>query len=359
MAEAERLEAARQAIENRKLDALLITSIVNAGYLTGFTGSTAAAIITADKAVVMADSRYVLQASQECPLYEIKQFTGDIIDASADFLNKIDAKRIGFEESIVTYAQHKTLRSRLESGRRLVASGDIVDNQRLVKDEEEISRIRKAVEISDRCFTDLLTWLAPGMTEREVALKLEVCMRQKGAEKPSFESIVAAGPNSACPHHRASNDTLKTGELVKLDYGAEYQQYPSDITRTVVPGKSTAKQREIYKIVLDAQLAAIAAIRSNISGREVDSVARDYIAKHGYGENFGHGLGHSLGRGVHDGPGLSQKSSLILKPGMVMTVEPGIYIEGWGGVRIEDDVIVTANGCEILNKSPKMKLIEL
>lgn len=359
MADKHRLEAVRRTIQERRLDAFLITSIINVGYLTGFTGSTGAAIVTPERAVVLVDSRYSLQASEECRLFEIRRFVGDIVDAATGFLNELRATRIGFEENAVTYAQHRKLRRSLESSTRLISASAVIDNIRLIKDDDEISRIRRAAQISDRCFTELLTWLKPGMEECEVALQLEICIRRQGADKPAFESIIATGPNSAHPHHRAGDAKLRSGHLVKMDYGAEYKQYPSDITRTVVLGRSTAKQREVYKIVLDAQLAAIDAIRPGMRGCEIDAVARDFIAAHGYGEHFGHGLGHSLGLGVHDGPGLSQRSNILLVPGMVMTVEPGIYIEGWGGVRIEDDIIITSSGCEIVTTAPKMELIEV
>jgi len=367
MAAGDRIAAVRRALGERRLDALLVTSITNVQYLTGFTGSTGAALVTDDRALMLVDSRYTLQAAQECPLFEIREFSGDIMAAAAGAVEDSGAVRVGFEESGITYAQYISLRRALRQaercqdgrGRRLLRAGDIVDRMRLVKDPEEIALIRRAVEISDLCFSDLLTWLKPGIREREAALQIEVCMRRHGADKPAFESIVAAGPHSAFPHARPGDARIKAGQLLKLDFGAEYRQYPSDLTRTVALAKATARQKEIYRIVLDAQLRAIDAIRPGVPGRDIDAVARDYISAHGYGGNFGHGLGHSLGRGVHDGPGLSKTSEVVLEAGMVMTVEPGIYIEGWGGVRIEDDVVVTDTGCEVLNRAPKMELIVL
>ena len=359
MSEQRRLDAVRSQLEQRGLYAHLVTSIINVRYITGFTGSTGTAVITPDAAVMLVDSRYTLQASNECPLFEIKQFSGNIMTAAAELLNEMGAERVGFEECGVTYDQYTSLCRGLQVGKQLVPSGEIIDQLRLVKDEEEISLIRKAVEIADLCFSDLLTWLVPGIPERDIALRLEVCMRQHGAEKPAFDSIVAVGPHAALPHAQPGDAMTEAGQLVKLDYGAQYHLYPSDITRTIALGKATAKQKEIYQIVLDAQLAAIDAIRAGIPGRDIDAVARAIIEEKGYGENFGHGLGHSLGLGVHDGPGLSQTSNVVLEPGMVMTVEPGIYIEGWGGIRIEDDVVVTESGCEILSKSPKMELLVL
>jgi Xaa-Pro aminopeptidase len=183
-------------------------------------------------------------------------------------------------------------------------------------------------------------------------------MREHGADKAAFDTIVAAGPHGALPHAQPSDRILESGQLVTLDFGAECQQYPSDITRTVCLGQPDAKQREVYNVVLQAQLAAIQAVRPGVAGKDVDTVAREYIAAAGYGHYFGHGLGHSLGRGVHDGPGLSQTSSVVLEAGMIMTVEPGIYIPEWGGVRIEDDVLVTETGCDILTRATK-ELLEL
>jgi len=357
MADQKRLDAVRRALEQKKLDAHLVTAVHNVRYVTGFTGSTGAAIITANRAILLVDSRYTLQAREECPWFEVREFSGDVTSAAASVLNELGLARIGFEEAAVTYAQYRNLRRLLAAGKRLVRGQAIIDRLRLIKDADEISRIRECVQISDRCFSDLLSWIRPEMEEREVAIELDFCMRRSGADKPAFDTIVAAGPNAAYPHHRTSDAKLCAGQLVKLDFGAEIRLYPSDITRTVVLGRATAEQKEVYQIVLDAQLKAIEAIRPGIAGRDVDAVARDYIAQKGYGDKFGHGLGHSLGPGVHDGPGLSKTSNVVLEPGMVMTVEPGIYIEGWGGVRIEDDVLVTSSGCEVLNKSPKMELI--
>jgi Xaa-Pro aminopeptidase len=235
---------------------------------------------------------------------------------------------------------------------------DLVSPLRAVKDEEELRRIRHACAIADAAFEQILPLVRPGVIERDLAIELEHFMKKRGAEKEAFDTIVASGPRSALPHGRASARRLEAGDFVTFDFGARWEGYNSDLTRTVVLGRASDEQRKVYMTVLGAQMAALGAIRAGAEAKQVDAVARDRIAAAGYGERFGHGLGHALGREVHDGGGMNSRSEMKLAAGMVLTVEPGIYINGWGGVRIEDDVVVTGEGCEILTHAPK-ELIEL
>lgn len=353
-----RLGRLREALEKSRIDALLITQLDNIKYISGFSGSTAAVVVTGDRAVIMVDPRYTLQASKEAVGFEIHEYFGiPQTEAAAALVDILAPERLGFEADFMTVSQHERLKKALTKPVKLVPTIDIVSDLRLVKDADEIARIKKAVKIADDCYTHILSFIKPGMKERDLALEIDFTMRRLGADGPSFETIAAAGPNAAFPHAKPGDAKIKVGQFVKMDYGASYKLYSSDITRTVAIGKATQKMKDIYNIVLEAQLRSIAAIKPGLKGEEVDAVARDFITEKGYGENFGHGLGHSLGIAVHDGPGFSKTSDIVLEPGMVMTVEPGIYIEGWGGVRIEDDIVVTEKGCQILTKSTKDLII--
>lgn len=353
-----RLNRLRETFEKNKIDALLITQLDNVKYISGFSGSTAVVVVTTDRAVILVDPRYTLQAAKEAEGLEIREYFGIAqTEAAAGLLDDLAPERVGFEADHLTVSQHQRLKKAVTKPIKLVPTTDIVSSLRLVKDADEIKRIKKAVKIADDCFTHILGYLKPGIRERDIAVEIDSFMRTNGAEAPSFETIVAAGPNAAFPHAKPGDAKIKAGQFVKMDYGAFYNLYASDITRTVAIRKATQKMKEIYNIVLEAQLASLAAIKPGLKGEDIDAVARNIITEKGYGENFGHGLGHSLGIAVHDGPGFSKMSGIILEPGMVMTVEPGIYIEGWGGVRIEDDIVVTEKGCDILTKSTKELLI--
>lgn len=349
----DRTTQVRALLATHKLDALLLTNLVNIRYVSGFTGSTASVVITHSRSIILVDSRYVLQAGQECVGYEVVQFSGDILTAATEMLNEMSPARLGFEADFVTYSSHRKLRRLIKKSIRLVGTKGLVESLRLVKDAEEVEKIRLAAKLVDDCFDYIVGFVKPGMTEREVALEIDVYLRRHGAEKQGFDTIAAAGPNAAFPHHQPTYAVLELGQMVKLDYGALLNGYNSDITRTIFLGPPDAKQREVYATVLAAQQSAIEAIRPGKIGKEIDAVARDYIKDHGYGDYFGHGLGHSLGIDVHDGGGLTTTSEIVLAPGMVMTVEPGIYIEGWGGVRIEDDIVVTETGVEVLTHATK------
>lgn len=341
-------------IAARNLDTVLITDLSNIFYLTGFTGSTAAVIITETDCHVLVDPRYTVQAKSECASSIVVEYTNkSTISAAAELLNDLNPRKVGFEADDLTVSLYRELRSRVSSSIPMRRTKGYVAQLRTIKDASEIELIQKAAEIADAAFEVIVREVKVGMSEKEVALLVDSTLRQLGADKEAFETIAASGPRAACPHASPTDAILETGSLLKLDYGARYKRYNSDITRTVCMGKLTDKQREIYSIVLEAQMKAIEAIAPDVAGKDIDAVARDYITSKGYGDNFGHGLGHALGILVHDGPAFSRVSDVILQPGMVVTVEPGIYIEGWGGIRIEDDVLVTESGVEIITHATK------
>lgn len=345
------LERVRRYLAPSGADALLLMKPENRRYATGFTGSAGLALVTAAEAVLAVDFRYYEQAALQAPACEIVRGGSDPASALSDAVRARDIRRIGFESEFVPYAQVERLRERLAPA-ELVPLPD-VDRLRWVKDDAEIAAVSRAAEISDAAFAHEVRFLRPGITEWEAALELEIALRRAGAERISFDSVLASGPRSAFPHGRATDRMMSKGDLVTLDFGAVCEGYASDCTRTVVLGQPDDRQRQIYEVVLEAQLKAIAAIRPGISCREVDAAGRSVITAAGFGDAFGHALGHGIGLDVHEGPALSPRNEALLEAGMVVTVEPGIYLPGWGGVRIEDDVVVTADGCRILTHAPK------
>jgi Xaa-Pro aminopeptidase len=349
----DRLTRVREQLTKRRVDAILLTNLDNIRYASGFSGSSATVVITSKRAVILVDSRYTLQAKEECPGFEVIQYSGDVLKTTNDILLEDKVASVGFEAEYVTISTHRKMRKMIDKGVRLVGTKRVIEDIRLVKDADEIRKLKKAIALADECFDHIISFVKPGMTERDVALEIYLYMYKNGAESLAFDTIVAAGPHAAFPHAEPGQAVLQKGQMLKMDYGARVDGYNSDITRTIFLGEPDDKQKEVYNTVLDAQLKAIEAIKPGVLGKDIDAIARDYIASKGYGENFGHGLGHSLGMATHDGPGLSSGSDIALESGMVMTVEPGIYIEGWGGVRIEDDVLVTETGCEILTKARK------
>ena len=354
-----RLAKLRARMQERKLDALLVTSIPNIFYLTGFTGSAAAALVTFDNVFVLVDPRYTVQATAECAGCHVVEYANkSAIVALAEQVGELDIATAGYEADDLTVSAFRRLRAGIPKRVSLRATRNLIEELRRVKDADEIQLIRKACAVADKAFEDVIGQISVGMREKEIALLVDSTLRRVGADKEAFETIAASGPNSACPHASPTDRAIEHGDLLKMDFGARYRGYNSDITRTVCIGEPTAKQREVYDVVLEAQARAIDAIAPGKTGQEIDAAARDFIASKGYGDSFGHGLGHSLGILVHDGPGFSRTSDVVLEPEMVMTVEPGIYIEGWGGIRIEDDVIITEDGAEVLTHATK-ELISL
>lgn len=351
----ERLNRLRKELDSLDLEALLITDNLNIRYVSGFAGTFSVLLVTCNRACMLTDTRYAEYAEVECPAWDLHIIDRDWIASAANLIKSQNLQRIGFENHSLTYQSWTQLCSLLQD-EDIEPTNFIINKLRMIKDESEIDLTRKAAKIADEAFEHILSIIKPGLTEREVALELDYFMRSHGADKEAFDSIVASGPRSALPHGQPTDRRISENELILFDFGAKYGGYHSDITRTIVLGALDPKQEDIYNTVMEAQSKALNAIKPGIFGWEVDSLARNYITKKGYGDCFGHGLGHGLGLDIHDGRLLARGSEIRLEPGMVMTVEPGIYIPGWGGVRIEDDVLVTQDSCEILTAAPKSLL---
>ncbi|BBI33062.1 peptidase M24 [Cohnella abietis] len=334
----------------------MVTNAVNRHYLTGFTGSSGVVLITKDKAALLTDFRYREQAPKQAQGFQIVEHGSDVNATVAELLKQWGADVLLFEERDVTFAAYRALEQALSPVKLLTSEG-IVEKLRLIKDESEIAIIQEAADLADRAFDHILGFIKPGISEKAVALELEVFMRSQGATSSSFETIVASGERSALPHGIASDRIIGRDEFVKLDYGAYYKGYCSDITRTVVVGKPSDKHREIYEIVKEAQQYALDHLVPGMTGKEGDALTRDIITRYGYGEYFGHGTGHGLGMEIHEAPRLSVSGDTVLAPGMTVTVEPGIYLPGFGGVRIEDDIVITDKGIRIFTKSPKHLIV--
>jgi len=349
-----RLERMRQKMREEKIDAYVVIRPENGRYLSRFSGGEATLYITAAKAFLLTDFRYIEQATAEAPEFEIIKTGQDHFEALADLGQQ--AQRVGFEGDFVSYVNYGKLKEGF-SHAELLSLPNLVTYLRSVKDQMEIETIRQAVKIADDAFADVLKSIEIGQTEAEIGLDLEYSMRRAGASGGSFQFIVASGVRGALPHGMASSKKIVSGEFLTMDFGAIYQGYCSDITRTVFLGEPEDKQRDVYEVVLAAQRAGIAAVAPGRTGKEVDAVARKIIVDAGYGDYFGHGLGHSVGLAIHEGPNLNMREERVLEPGMVVTVEPGIYIPDWGGVRIEDIVLVTDDGCEVLTQAPKEFII--
>ncbi|MDQ0256266.1 Xaa-Pro aminopeptidase [Evansella vedderi] len=350
-----RLEQVREQFSKYEIDGILISSSYNRQYMTGFTGTAGVALISEKEAKFITDFRYVEQAQEQAKGFEIVQHSGPIQEEIAKQVKELGIKQLGFEKDHVTYSAFETYKQTIETS--LIPVSGLVEKMRLIKDESEISIIKEAVQIADAAFEHILSYIRPGVKEIDVSNELEFFMRKKGAVSSSFDIIVASGYRSALPHGVASDKVIESGELVTLDFGAYYKGYCSDITRTVAVGNPSDELKKIYNTVLEAQLKGVQGIKPGITGKDADALTRDHITEQGYGDYFGHSTGHGLGMEVHEGPGLSFRSDTVLVPGMVVTVEPGIYVGGLGGTRIEDDIVITEDGNEILSSSTKELLI--
>lgn len=342
------------ALERRDLDGLLVSSLVNVRWLTGFTGSNAAAIIGRDGLRrFLTDFRYLTQSADEVGDGWTREIGTDLFELA---VTELPAGRLGFDAAEMSVKEHQRLLGLVEAsagGTELVAADGLIEELRAIKDAGELRRIRAAAELADAALTELLERGLAGRSERDVALDLELAMRRLGAEAASFPPIVAAGAHGALPHAVPRDVEIEAGTLVVVDWGAQLDGYASDCTRTFATGQLDERDTAIYELVLEAQEAALAAVRPGPTGREVDAVAREIIAAAGHGEHFGHGLGHGVGLEIHEGPRLSARGETALAAGMVVTIEPGVYVPGAVGVRIEDLVVVTDDGCEVLNTLPK------
>ncbi|TQR14505.1 M24 family metallopeptidase [Psychrobacillus lasiicapitis] len=345
----------RTAIEEKGVDALLITNGYNRRYMTGFTGTAGVAIVSKNDAVFITDFRYTEQAASQIKDFRIVKHEKTLIEEVAKQVAEMGIQSLGFEKEDLTYSSYELYKQAVKAD--LVPLSGLVEKIRLIKTDEEISIIKAACRIADEAYEHIVTYIKPGMTELQVSNELEFFMRKRGATSSSFDTIVASGVRSALPHGVASDKVIEVGDFVTLDFGAIYNGYISDTTRTVAVGEPSEQLKEIYQVVLDSQLLALEKVKPGMTGKEADAIARDYIASKGYGEAFGHSLGHGIGLEVHEGPGLSFRSDVVLEPGMVITIEPGIYLPNIGGVRIEDDALVTENGLEKLTHSTKELLI--
>ncbi|MGN7357538.1 M24 family metallopeptidase [Paenibacillus sp. SAF-054] len=342
----------REAMQQKNVEALFVTSAINRRYLTGFTGSSGYVLVTMNEAYLLTDFRYMTQAPQQAKDFKVVEHAQRVTDTVKELLNSANIGKVAFEQEDVSFASYSAYAEQLKPIQLVPVSG-IVEQLRMFKDAEELKVMQRAADLADDTFKHILGFIKTGMTEREVDLEMEFYMRRHGATCSSFDTIVASGERSAMPHGVASERVIAGNELITFDFGALLDGYCSDLTRTIAIGDPDPKLKEIYDIVLEAQLHALENIKPGMTGREADALARDIITKYGYGDQFGHSTGHGLGMEVHENPRLSKLSDDILKPGMVVTVEPGIYLPGLGGVRIEDDIVITETGIAILTHSSK------
>jgi Xaa-Pro aminopeptidase len=342
-------------LKAQHLDALLVTSVTNVRYLTGFTGDSSWLLIGPKLCVLISDGRYRTQIEEECPGLEavIRAVDEKMSARAAAELSSAKAMRVGFEQDVLTIGLYDTISSASKT-LELVPTQGAVEQLRQVKDSEEIAEIRVAIGLAERAFTAHRATLRPDLTEREIAHGLEHTIRGLGGAGAAFPPIVAVGDRAALPHYRAGALRVGQSGLLLVDWGAvSAGGYHSDLTRVIVTSKLSPKLEQVYGVVLKAQLAAIAEMGPGVSSRKVDSAARSVIESAGFGKYFSHGLGHGIGLEIHEAPRMSPQGETTLQPGMVITVEPGIYLPGVGGVRIEDDVLITRDGAEVLTSVPK------
>jgi Xaa-Pro aminopeptidase len=340
-----------QFFDGHRLDAILFTNLVNIRYLCGFSGSDGALLLTREDAWFLCDSRYTTQAAEEVRGAEVREFSAKFEDVCSLITDK-KVRRFGFEATHMMVSDFRQLSDRLD-GCELVGLGAALDSIRSCKDQAEIEILGSVASLASASLSAVLASLAPGVRESDIALELEIEMRRRGADGRAFDFIVASGERGAMPHGKASDKVLCSGDLVTIDFGAVKDGYHSDETVTVAVGRPSARSRQIHDIVREAHDRAIAAVKPGISCRDLDAVARDYIREQGYDSCFGHGLGHGVGLEIHEKPVVSPRSEAVVEEGMVFTIEPGIYVPGFGGVRIEDTVAVISDGCTILTQSPK------
>lgn len=351
-----RLTRLRTTLSEQSLDALLISQPENRRYLSGFTGSAGWLIISAQRAILATDSRYWEQVGRQAADWELAKITGEFSTSLPPLLADVGVRRLGFESQNVTVDQLQTW-TEATPEIEWVPLKDTVETIRMFKEDSEIEALRRSVALTDAAFAHLMDVIRPGMTELEAAWEIESYMRTHGADKIGFDLIVGAGPNGALPHAHPSDHAIQAGEPVVVDIGSQVDGYVSDMTRTFCLGQPSPKYLEIYDVVLRAQETAEAGIRAGVTGVEADALARRVIEAAGHGEHFGHGLGHGVGLVVHEKPGAGRLSKDTLAAGMSLTVEPGIYLPGEFGVRIEDLVIVRDDGLEILTATPKIPVI--
>ncbi len=354
-----RVKRTRKILEELKIDAVLVTSPYNMRYISGFAGGEGVLYITDKKSVLFTDSRYTVQAKAEAKAFDVVE-SGNLLETIEQLkvlFEEDSISSVGIEDEVLTYKEAKLFID-ISDKMHWVGLESRLDRLRIVKTEEELVKLEMAEGIGDAAFSHILTVIKPGITELEIAAELEYYMKKNGATKVSFDTIVASGVNSSMPHAIPTTKKVELGDFVTMDFGCMVDGYCSDMTRTIVVGKASQKQKEIYNVVLKAQLESLAAVKAGVKGFEVDAVARKIINDAGYGDCFGHGLGHSVGLFIHEEPRFSPRCEEIIVPNTIMTVEPGIYVDGFGGVRIEDMIVVTEDGYKNFAHSDK-NLIEL
>ncbi|MBG9980975.1 aminopeptidase P family protein [Facklamia sp. DSM 111018] len=351
----QRLDRLRQLLKEEQLEALYVTDLLNVRYLTGFTGSAGAVLVTHDEAYFITDFRYVTQANKEVTSAKVVIHQQGVDQEVQKLIEQDQIRTLGIEANQMNVSQYLKIQKLFDLD--IKPTDALIEKLRQVKDQEEIAIIRQACEITDLAFEHILNFVKAGVTELQVANELESFLKNKGASSMSFDTIVASGERSAMPHGVASEKVIENGDMVTIDFGCYYKGYSSDMTRTFAVGSVSDQLREIYEIVLEAHNRVIAGTRAGMTGQEVDALARDYITEKGYGQYFGHSTGHGLGLDVHEMPAVSSRSETVMVENMVITDEPGIYLPGIGGVRIEDDLIIKENGVESINSSPKELII--
>jgi Xaa-Pro aminopeptidase len=349
---AERRRRATAAFASRKIDGLIVSSAPNVRYLTGFTGSSGMALVWHGGAILFTDPRYGIQAAAEVDCV-VRVVRGPLYVALIAAASRRRLRRLGFEESRLTIKTYREIESGLSLGVTLEPAAGMVEALRTLKSAAEIDAIRRSVDLNSEAFARALAKVRPGMTESALAAGIDYQMRLLGAEKPAFDTIVAAGPRSAMPHAQPSSQTIRNNQLLLVDMGASLEGYASDMTRMAFLGRPGRKVRELYGAVLDAQLAAIDAVRPGVTAGSVDRAARRVLRARGVEKAFVHSTGHGLGLEIHEAPRLAKGVKTPLEAGMAITVEPGVYLEGFGGIRIEDTVVVTSSGCEVLTSTSK------
>jgi Xaa-Pro aminopeptidase len=340
-----------KTVNSLHLDGILFNSLENIRYLCGFTGSDGAFVLTDREAFFLTDPRYWTQSEEEVKESRIIRYKKKL-DGIVSLLQDLKLSRIGFESASLPFSFHQSLSEKLGNEIQLIPLEEEIKNLRAVKDTEELALTRKAIDISSNAFVKVTKGMKEGLLEREAAFDMEVLMKKNGAEALGFDIIIASGKRSALPHGKATSKRIEKGDFILIDFGSRFMGYHSDQTRTVVCGKPSSEQEKVYRIVKEAHDKAIEKIRPGIPVHEVDEAARNHIRDYGYDQYFGHGTGHGIGLAVHESPGVNKENKDLIQEGMVFTVEPGIYIPDWGGVRIEDMVLVTSKGAEILTWLP-------
>lgn len=336
-------------MESLGVDSALITNLQNTRYLSGFSGTAGSILFAGGESFFLTDFRYTTQAAHEVRNHKIIEYR-DFNEALASSLKAKGAKRVGFESERMTYSKFEELKPKLDFAEMIPLKG-FVEERRLIKDAPELDALKALNDLLAKVFPEAARLIRPGAVEREIAVEIEHMLRKEGADGPAFDFIVASGERSALPHGVASEKALRDGELVTLDWGAKKWGYHSDNTRTVALGSVDGELEKIYSIVMEANKTAIEFVRPGVTVKQVDEVARKVINDAGYGDYFGHGTGHGVGLDIHEKPAVSWRDETVVKPGMVFTIEPGIYLPGKGGVRIEDMVAVTENGCDVMSES--------